>query len=52
LFVRRLLRLRRAPEFEAWLQAMGLTDAQGALRAAVDQPALAASLGPLLPGLF
>jgi ethanolamine ammonia-lyase large subunit len=52
LFVRRLLGLRRAPEFEAWLQAMGLTDAQGALRAAVDQPALAASLGPLLPGLF
>jgi ethanolamine ammonia-lyase large subunit len=52
LFVRRLLGLRRAPEFETWLQAMGLTDAQGKLRAAADQPALAASLGQWLPGPF
>jgi ethanolamine ammonia-lyase large subunit len=26
LFVRRLLGLRRAPEFDAWLQHMGITD--------------------------
>jgi ethanolamine ammonia-lyase large subunit len=52
LFVRRLLGLRRAPEFETWLQTMGLTDAQGKLRAAADQPALAASLGQWLPGPF
>jgi ethanolamine ammonia-lyase large subunit len=32
LFVRRLLGLRRAPEFEAWLQRMHLTDATGRLR--------------------
>ncbi len=50
LFVRRLLGLKRAPEFEAWLQAMGITDADGSLRAAADQPALAASIGALLPG--
>ena len=31
LFVRQLLGLQRAPEFEAWLQSMGITDAQGAL---------------------
>jgi ethanolamine ammonia-lyase large subunit len=31
LFVRRLLGLQRAPEFEAWLQRMGITDAQGGL---------------------
>jgi ethanolamine ammonia-lyase large subunit len=31
LYVRRLLGLKRAPEFEAWLEAMGLTDASGAL---------------------
>jgi ethanolamine ammonia-lyase large subunit len=50
LFVRRLLGLKRAPEFEAWLQAVGITDAHGALRPAADQPALAASIGALLPG--
>ena len=31
LFVRQVLGLKRAPEFEAWLQAMGLTDAAGHL---------------------
>ncbi|MGU3538153.1 ethanolamine ammonia-lyase subunit EutB [Methylobacterium sp. A54F] len=31
LYLREVLGLRRAPEFEAWLQAMGLTDAAGAL---------------------
>ncbi len=29
LFVRKLLGLKRAPEFEAWLQRMGFADAQG-----------------------
>jgi ethanolamine ammonia-lyase large subunit len=32
LFVRQLLGKRRAPEFEAWLRAHGLTDADGRLR--------------------
>jgi ethanolamine ammonia-lyase large subunit len=32
LFVRQLLGKRRAPEFEAWLQAHGLTDTDGRLR--------------------
>jgi len=31
LFVRQVLGLKRAPEFEAWLQAMGLTDESGHL---------------------
>jgi ethanolamine ammonia-lyase large subunit len=31
LYARRLLDLRRAPEFEAWLQKMGITDAHGEL---------------------
>jgi ethanolamine ammonia-lyase large subunit len=31
LYVRRLLGLGRAPEFEAWLQGMGLTDTAGGL---------------------
>ena len=43
LYLRRLLGLKRAPEFEAWLQAMGLTNAQGELLPAdPDHPALAA----------
>src|SRR6201999_2925467 len=29
LYARRALRLRRAPEFEDWLQAMGITDSHG-----------------------
>ncbi|GJE58987.1 ethanolamine ammonia-lyase subunit EutB [Methylobacterium trifolii] len=31
LYVREVLGLKRAPEFEAWLHAMGLTDGQGVL---------------------
>jgi ethanolamine ammonia-lyase large subunit len=31
LVLRELLGLKRAPEFEAWLQRMALTDAQGRL---------------------
>ena len=33
LYLRELLELRPAPEFEAWMQRMGLGDAQGRLRA-------------------
>ncbi|WP_425260667.1 ethanolamine ammonia-lyase subunit EutB [Rubrivivax sp. RP6-9] len=49
LFVRRLLGLQRAPEFEAWLQRQGITDAAGALLPAPARPALAASVAALLP---
>ncbi len=45
LFARKLLGLKRAPEFEAWLHAMGITDARGALNAAPTLPALASTLG-------
>ncbi len=37
LFVRELLGLQRAPEFEAWLQAQGISDAQGRLLASASQ---------------
>ncbi len=50
LFVRQLLGLRRAPEFEAWLQRQGLTDAQGRLRPAEALPALADGFAQLLQG--
>lgn len=50
LFVRQLLGLQRAPEFEAWLQRQGLTDVQGRLRPADALPALAAGFTPLLQG--
>jgi len=33
LYLREALGLRRAPEFEAWLERMGIADAQGRLRA-------------------
>lgn len=33
LYIRQLLGLRRAPEFEAWLGRMGITDARGNLQA-------------------
>jgi ethanolamine ammonia-lyase large subunit len=48
LFVRQLLRLQRAPEFEAWLQRQGLTDGQGRLHPAASRPALAQGFSPLL----
>lgn len=48
LFLRRLLGLKRAPEFEAWLQAQGITAADGALLPAPARPALAASIAGLL----
>ncbi len=50
LFVRELLKLKRAPEFEAWLQAMQITDAAGALRPVTNRPALAESMAALLTG--
>jgi ethanolamine ammonia-lyase large subunit len=50
LFVRKLLGLQRAPEFEAWLQAAGVTDRDGGLRPAPARPALARSIAGLLPG--
>lgn len=40
LFARKLLGMKRAPEFEAWLQAMGITDAAGALLPVRPGPAL------------
>ncbi|WP_439520386.1 ethanolamine ammonia-lyase subunit EutB [Hydrogenophaga sp.] len=48
LFVRELLGKRRAPEFEAWLQAQGITDAQGRLCPAPVASALARGFSPLL----
>ena len=54
LFVRKLLGLKRAPEFEAWLQQMGITDPTGALLPAQARPAVASALAAafqqLLPG--
>ncbi|OGB00843.1 MAG: ethanolamine ammonia-lyase [Burkholderiales bacterium RIFCSPHIGHO2_12_FULL_69_20] len=50
LFVRQLLGLKRAPEFEAWLQRLGLSDAQGRLLPVTARPALAAAFSPLLQG--
>ena len=50
LFVRQLLGLQRAPEFEAWLQRQGLTDGQGRLRPAAARPALAQGFSPWLEG--
>ena len=47
LFVRRLLGLRRAPEFEAWLQRMGISDGHGRLLPAAGAPALQRSLQSL-----
>ena len=49
LFVRRLLGLKRAPEFEAWLQQMGLSDASGALLPGAAQGQLASEFLRLLP---
>ena len=39
LYVRRVLRKRPAPEFEAWLLKMGVTDEQGELRGSRELPA-------------
>ena len=45
LYVRELLGLKRAPEFEAWLERQGLTDNSGRLRAeGAAMPLLSTSL--------
>jgi ethanolamine ammonia-lyase large subunit len=49
LFVRKLLGLQRAPEFEAWLQRRGITDGNGAVLPAPARPALADAMQRLLP---
>jgi ethanolamine ammonia-lyase large subunit len=49
LFVRRLLGLKRAPEFEGWLQRMGITDAGCEVLPAPARPALADAMQGLLP---
>ena len=46
LYVRHLLGLRPAPEFEAWLAAVGISDASGRLRAHAPERLLA-TLSPL-----
>jgi ethanolamine ammonia-lyase large subunit len=49
LFVRQLLGLKRSPEFEAWAQGMGITDATGRLNPAPSEtPALGRSLQQLI----
>ena len=50
LFVRQLLGLQRAPEFEAWLQRQGLTDGKGRLRPVSARPALSQSFSLWLEG--
>ncbi|MBR1220504.1 ethanolamine ammonia-lyase subunit EutB [Bradyrhizobium sp. U87765 SZCCT0131] len=45
LFLRETLGLKRAPEFEAWLQGMGITDAAGRLRPPVSNPLLGGMSG-------
>ncbi len=53
LFVRKLLGLKRAPEFEAWLEQMGITDASGELLpAAKGQTLLANSLSTKIGGML
>jgi ethanolamine ammonia-lyase large subunit len=47
LVLRELLGLKRSPEFEAWLQRVGVTGAQGQLLSAPRQPALPSSLWTL-----
>ena len=48
LYARRVLGLRAAPEFEAWLARMRITDGQGRLNGALA-PAFQAALGRLGP---
>jgi ethanolamine ammonia-lyase large subunit len=47
LFVRKLLGLKRAPEFERWLQQHGITGADGALLPARPTQPLLATLAQL-----
>jgi len=50
LFARRLLGLKRAPEFEGWLHTRGITDEQGHLRSVAAMPVLAQALHARLIG--
>ena len=52
LFARQLLGLRRAPEFEAWLQQQGITGPDGRLLPASGAPALALALANTLSPLL
>jgi ethanolamine ammonia-lyase large subunit len=45
LYLREVLGLRRAPEFEAWLEGLGLVDAQGRLLAPAARHPLLAGAG-------
>jgi len=45
LFVRRLLGLKRAPEFDAWLHSMAITDSTGGLLPPAARPGLALMSG-------
>jgi ethanolamine ammonia-lyase large subunit len=47
LYVREVLGLKRAPEFEAWLRRLGLTDGEGRIRTGGDVMPLLASPRPL-----
>jgi ethanolamine ammonia-lyase large subunit len=49
LYLRRLLGLRRAPEFERWLQRARLVDADGALLPQGPQPEMMQRLLARLP---
>jgi ethanolamine ammonia-lyase large subunit len=40
LYLREVLGLRRAPEFEAWLHEIGMTDAAGVLIPGAEAPLL------------
>jgi ethanolamine ammonia-lyase large subunit len=48
LFVRRLLGLKRAPEFAAWLHQVGITDGAGEVLPTAARPALADAMTRLL----
>jgi ethanolamine ammonia-lyase large subunit len=45
LYVREVLGLKRAPEFEAWLRAIRITDARGMLQDSAQAPALIEWMG-------
>jgi ethanolamine ammonia-lyase large subunit len=48
LYLRRALSLRRAPEFEAWLHRMGVTDSAGRLQPAASSQRLLGAAGALV----
>jgi hypothetical protein len=51
LYLRRVLGKRPAPEFEAWLERFGITDATGSLAGPERPDAISAPLRRLLDGL-